>query len=631
MADRRPVATMSEELIDLFSYHDLTSRLTAYTISGGRLRGAPDTVIVDAEPQLAPGETETLRVIGLSTLIAQRSSGETGESLGIGLVAEGKASISVTTERLILMWLSGGSQLGQITEGKEIHAFSYPLDLIDGVSIPAKKKLHHRLAGTRELRIESLMTIPIVLQTYPRFRVTSDGQRVKIGDDDVQSALVAAIARHRLHRVPQQERERLTRVMAGEYILDDDELVAALVDPDGPDEPSHLHGRLVVRGDDDSEEGVESSGELSAPDGESMSTSADEGVQVADVGQRDVAEQTDSFGAGVPVMNEDSHREDVNESPDADADRLDGAGDDHALDQEPGPRAGAGVFDSWVTGDRPVDATANRFCRMCGEPVRDKARFCGSCGVEIIVPAAAEVDEPTRILPVVPPVPVIPVTTVSGMEEDTASTPPARRIRQATAVWAAIAGVVVVSLVVVGAVLMLRGGGTESAKVTDPPPVPSPASSSFDDPAVDAIPDPEIAGTPTPDSGATTDVAETSTPPDADEIASVKETITRHWNLRAAGDSYSLGQAYDMYTGQLRRRAGQRKTWVSMIQDDGLYSASVQNVKVTSLAPTRARAVAEVETQASATGCKVWTFQYSLVKSAGEWLLSDSSSDEYTC
>jgi hypothetical protein len=115
------------------------------------------------------------------------------------------------------------------------------------------------------------------------------------------------------------------------------------------------------------------------------------------------------------------------------------------------------------------------------------------------------------------------------------------------------------------------------------------------------------------------------------DVQSVKDAIEGHWNLRASGDDSSLRQAFDYYTGPVRRRAGGENAWVRGIQADGLQELSIHSVEVTSLASSAAQATARLRTVSGAAGCKEWTLDYELVRSSGRWLISDSTSDSSGC
>lgn len=112
--------------------------------------------------------------------------------------------------------------------------------------------------------------------------------------------------------------------------------------------------------------------------------------------------------------------------------------------------------------------------------------------------------------------------------------------------------------------------------------------------------------------------------------AGAEATIRRHWELRASGDFASVVAAHGLYTGALRSRAGAAETWAQGILEDGLYSADVTAVSVRVVGAGRARARADITTQATETGCKYYVITYDLISQGGTWRMSDSALDSET-
>lgn len=235
------------EKVDLFRYHDLTERLSAFSSDGGaHLRGDREDLIVrDGEPALAAGEVEHARLAGLLQLAGARST-ETSATPTLGLVLEGVGIIVVTSQRFIVMMSNGVSQLGK-ADGDEVHTFVLPLDLVTSISMPARKSLTDRLAGGRDIAVFDAMTM-LRLQINPMKRAEIGGREVSVTDDDVMRILVEAAVGHRLAVSPPADHARLHHIRQGGLVVEDKETLAWITAPDVDGFPPHLVGRLAERG-----------------------------------------------------------------------------------------------------------------------------------------------------------------------------------------------------------------------------------------------------------------------------------------------------------------------------------------------------------------------------------------------
>jgi hypothetical protein len=235
--------TALKSKLDLFDYHDLTTRLAAFAVDGGRLlRGNPDVLaIIDAEPVMAAGESERLRLAGTVRLIGPRSTRSVATP-ELGRVLEGVGVLVVTTHRLIVMASQGVSQLGPIAH--EAHCFVLPMDLIDSISIPARKSVVERISGARTITVASLLTA-VLLELVPAPKAEIAGRPRPIGDDEAMRLLVHAVVTHRMSVSRVEDAARLRAVRDGRYNLEDGTLTAVVTPDETRDVPPHLIGRLV--------------------------------------------------------------------------------------------------------------------------------------------------------------------------------------------------------------------------------------------------------------------------------------------------------------------------------------------------------------------------------------------------
>jgi hypothetical protein len=234
--------------LDLFRYHDLTTRLAAFSTDGGALlRGDDeDLQISDAEPLYGPGEEELARIAGAVELVGSRSIPDVNADASLGLVAKGAGLLVITNKRAIVMFQHPGTtQLGQLNDS-EVHTFVLPWDLVDSISMPARKSFADRIAGARTIEIYALM-IASVLKIMPVARQLKDGQTGKLHEEEAMALLVRAAAAHRLSVSPATDRSRLRTLLDGSFPITDGELVANITDEQTSGVPAHLVGRLIER------------------------------------------------------------------------------------------------------------------------------------------------------------------------------------------------------------------------------------------------------------------------------------------------------------------------------------------------------------------------------------------------
>lgn len=247
-APQDPGVATGLEMVDLHRYVDLTARLAAFSTDGGaHLAGdAEDLRIVDGDVALRPGEQEQTRVAGVVELIGSRSTSESREP-SLGLVMHGAGTLVVTDERIIVMLLKGVSQLGTVDNDDRVHTLVLPWDLVDTLSIPVKRRMQDRIAGSRTIMITSITTFT-TLNLVPANRAQVAGLERKVRDDDVMDLLVHAGVTARLARSPSSDHGRLHEVLGGRHEIDDGERVVWLSPAGESDElPPHLVGRLVER------------------------------------------------------------------------------------------------------------------------------------------------------------------------------------------------------------------------------------------------------------------------------------------------------------------------------------------------------------------------------------------------
>ena len=242
--DELPV--IGADLVDLSRYHDLTQRLAAYSIDGGEfLRGdREDVQVEDAEPVLADGEREVARVVGAFKLVGSRTTKSDSEP-SVGLVMDGLATLVITSHRILAMAIKGGAtQLGPL-DGSEVHTFALPWDLVDLISMPARKSFTDRIAGARTITIFSSLVF-VHLSLTPSKHAEIDGRAQPVTDDAVMDLLTRAAANHRLTVSPAEDHPRLRRLLEGHYNIEDNEKHAEITaDQRETDLPSHLIGRVV--------------------------------------------------------------------------------------------------------------------------------------------------------------------------------------------------------------------------------------------------------------------------------------------------------------------------------------------------------------------------------------------------
>jgi hypothetical protein len=244
-ADRTGVGTMP---VDLFRYNDLTRRLAAFTTDGGaHLCGdTEDLQISDGEPLYGAGEEEVARIAGAVELVGPRSVPGVASNASLGLVGSGAGMLILTTKRVIVMFQHPGTtQLGQL-DGSAVHTFVLPWDLVDSISMPARKSLKDRVAGARTIEIYALL-VASVLRIMPVARQLEDDQTGKLREEDAIALLARTAATHRISVSPPSDQSRLRRLLEEPFPVVDGEVVAHISDENTHDLPAHLAGRLVER------------------------------------------------------------------------------------------------------------------------------------------------------------------------------------------------------------------------------------------------------------------------------------------------------------------------------------------------------------------------------------------------
>jgi hypothetical protein len=235
--------------VDLSRYHDLTQRLAAFDANGGAyLRGdRRDVRMVDGEPAMAPGEREVARLMGVLELIGSRTTVKSRSTATLGPVIEGGGPVAVTTHRLIVMAARGASQLGPLN-GREVHTFVFPWDLVDLITLPLNSTIADRIAGGRTIELFSGLT-GTMLKLMPLRQVEIGGRREARGETDILRILVDAAVRHRMTVSPESDHPRLQRLLNGRYSVEGGETVVEVSDQERDGAlPVHLAGRLVASG-----------------------------------------------------------------------------------------------------------------------------------------------------------------------------------------------------------------------------------------------------------------------------------------------------------------------------------------------------------------------------------------------
>jgi hypothetical protein len=233
--------------VDLFRYHDLTERLSAFAVDGGAyLRGdREDVQVVDAEPLMRADEREVARLAGMLQLIGSRTNSESPTVATVGLVLEAAGTVVVTTQRLIVMAVRGMTQLGA-TGSAEVHMFAFPWDLLDSISMPVRKSFTDRVAGARTIELFSALVF-MQLRLTPANQAQIGDRVERIDDDAAFRILTQAAVRHRMKVSPPEDQERLQRLLDKAYRVIEGELTAEITPDDrGSGVPSHLVGRLVA-------------------------------------------------------------------------------------------------------------------------------------------------------------------------------------------------------------------------------------------------------------------------------------------------------------------------------------------------------------------------------------------------
>jgi hypothetical protein len=110
----------------------------------------------------------------------------------------------------------------------------------------------------------------------------------------------------------------------------------------------------------------------------------------------------------------------------------------------------------------------------------------------------------------------------------------------------------------------------------------------------------------------------------------VRATIVRHWKKR---EDQQLSAAYADLTPRLQATAaiGSESVWIARQKEDLLQKVIVR-VQPSGVKKRTAQAnVIRLRTEALRSGCKEWSGTYSLVRSAGRWLIDSASISQRPC
>ncbi len=228
-------------MIDLSRYHKLEDRLTIFAVNGNeveRVGDSDDLQIADGEPVMVHSEEEIGRIFGNVKVIS------VGSADGKIHVVDGVAVVVITSERMILMVTGGRTAMAPVESGM-VHTIALPWDLIDSVSMPARKSISDRVAGGRTIEIFSASG-GFGLHLIPRFKESAASDKEKISDEDAMVLIVGALSKHRRRYLPPDKLDHLDRFDRGDFPTEDGELMAevSLTDPN-EDLPVHLVGRVV--------------------------------------------------------------------------------------------------------------------------------------------------------------------------------------------------------------------------------------------------------------------------------------------------------------------------------------------------------------------------------------------------
>lgn len=293
----------------------------------------------------------------------------------------------------------------------------------------------------------------------------------------------------------------------------------------------------------------------------------------------------------------------------------------------------------------PTPTTAG-YCPGCGRARSGAGRFCGGCGRELGQPVASAPDD-TEVLEGTPiadaPAPLVPAATTQTMTAlGIAATPQVggwlipiilfgwvaglvgwivnrdtdpRRANHVLK-WGVLSSVIHVAATIAVLVVVLGIVGSQSGASAGG----ALASGSGGYPS-------SYGSTPAQASPAQTAPVAPPPTPASQAGAGIVNAIRTHWQLRLAGDSTSLAQAYSYYTGALRNRAGTEANWSAALQADGLQSVTIDSIHVTAANAHSGQATAAIQTVSMGNGCKNWVFHYWLVHESSRWLMDQETAD----
>ena len=102
--------------------------------------------------------------------------------------------------------------------------------------------------------------------------------------------------------------------------------------------------------------------------------------------------------------------------------------------------------------------------------------------------------------------------------------------------------------------------------------------------------------------------------------------MVRHWQSIEAGD---YARAYDRFAPELQGENA-RARWIAAIERDGL-SRSRSRSSRRALGHAATARVVRLRTNASRTGCNVWSGTYELRKVGGTWRISKAGLERSEC
>jgi hypothetical protein len=255
--------------------------------------------------------------------------------------------------------------------------------------------------------------------------------------------------------------------------------------------------------------------------------------------------------------------------------------------------------------------------------------------------------------PVVAPMPVAAPTTVTGAWP---TAPPAAypgAVGPPPPAPAVTARRVSLGAVVIVAAVLIALGGSATALVLSSKNKATASEQASADATTDAGADPATQDTTTADtttddgldgssadgsSGSEGDSSQTdtSTTPDPQPAAAptlspatkVERAVKRHWRYIESGDYYA---AFDLLSPSLQSTSGGAANWVSGHVQDHITSVDVEVEARDVMSTTAVADIITLRTRARATGCKVWSGYYQMVKAGGRWRIDKAKLTPAPC